>query len=94
MAHKIIVARDAKSSLELTQSHRNDRAVVTLTHAENGETQKKINFDDKLTDLDCSGLVYQALTNIAIRYANEIYPAIKPCHERVTISDQISILPS
>lgn len=94
MAHKIIIARDAKSSLELAQSRRDDRAVVTLTHSENGEPQKKIHFDDKLTDSDCSGLVYQALTNIAVRYANEIYPAIKPCHERVTISDQISIMPA
>ncbi len=90
--HKIIIARDAKSSLELTQSHSSDRAVVTLTHSENGETVKKVHFDDKMAG--CSGLVYQALTNIAIRYANEIYPTLKPCHERVVVSDQISIIPA
>lgn len=90
--HKIIIARDAKSSLELTQSCRNDRAVVTLTHIENGETVKKVDFDDKL--VGCSGLIYHAITNIAIRYANEIYPALKPCHERVVVSDQISIVPA
>ena len=90
--HKIIIARDAKSSLELTQSHRNDRAIVTLTHTEADQPEKKINFDDKMTK--CSGLVYHALTNIAIRYANEIYPTLKPCHERVVVSDQISIVPA
>jgi hypothetical protein len=53
---------------------------------------KKVHFDDKL--IGCSGLIYHALTNIAIRYANEIYPALKPCHERVVVSDQISIVPA
>jgi len=92
MAHKIIIARDEKSSLELTQLHRNDRAVVTLTHIENGEMVKKVHFDDKL--IGFSGLIYHALTNIAIRYANETYPTLKPCHERVVVSDQILIIPA